>query len=136
LVLYLVLIITIWNVFRVWGGVQFQTGIAKYAPWPGPVYVIVTGVIWVVWGLVILAAFLRREHWADKALVSGALAYVAWLWLDRLVVQPRLPANWPFSVVTNSVLLVITTAVALDPRNRDYLGREAHEREEQDRKTA
>lgn len=133
LVLWLVLIISIWNLFRIWGGLEFQEGIQKYAAWPGPTYVIATGALWVVCGAAILAAFWRREQWADKALALGALAYVAWLWLDRLAVQPRLPSNWAFSLLANSLLLVITTAVALDRRNRHYLGREAHEREEQDR---
>ena len=136
LVLCLVLMSTVWNVFRVWGGVEFQAGIAKYAPWPGPGYVIVTGAVWAALGSVILFAFLQRRWWADKALASGALAYVAWLWIDRLAIQPRLQASWPFSVVTNTLLLLITTAVALDPRNRNYLGREAHERKEQNRETA
>jgi hypothetical protein len=136
LVLWLVLISTAWNAFRVWGGLEFRGGIEKYASWPGPTYVILTGGLWVACGLAILAAFLRRERWAGKALLVGAMVYVAWLWVDRLAIQPKLPANWPFSLVTNSVLLVITAAVALDPRNRYYLGREAHEREEQDRKTA
>jgi hypothetical protein len=131
-----VLFTTAWNLMRVWGGIAFWGGIQEYAAWPGPAYVIVTGAAWAVLGLVIVVAFWRRAPWADRALIYGALAYVAWLWLDRLVIQPNLPVNWPFSLLVNAALLGFTAAVALDPRNRYYLRREAHEREEQERKAA
>jgi hypothetical protein len=132
LVLWLVLITTVWNLIRVWGGIEYRAGIQEYAAWPGPAYVVLTGASWAVCGLVTLASFWRRARWADKALLGAALAYVAWLWVDRLAIQPRLPTNWPFSLLANAVCLAVTSAVALDPRNRYHLGREAHEREEQD----
>lgn len=135
LVLWLVLTSAVWNLMRVWGGLALRAGIQEYAAWPGPAYVIITGGLWALCGLVIVASFWRRAAWADKALLFGALAYTAWLWLDRLVVQPRLPGNWPFSLLTNAVLLAFTAVVALDPRNRYHLGKEAHERKEQDRTT-
>jgi hypothetical protein len=131
----LVLITSVWNLMRVWGGLEFWGAIQEYAAWPGPVYVIVTGGLWAVCGLVILASFWRRAAWADKALLITALAYAAWLWLDRLLVQPRLPGNWRFLVLANAAALLFTVLVALDPRNRYYLGREAHERKEQIRTT-
>jgi len=121
---------------RVWGGLAFRGGIQQYAAWPGPAYVILTGIVWALGGLVVLAAFWRRVRWADGALLGVAAAYVAWLWVDRLVIQPRLPVYWPFSLVVNASLLIVTAAVALDPRNHHYLGKEAHEREEQDREIA
>ena len=136
LALLLVLITVVWNFVRIWGALVFWEGFQKYAAWPGAIYVIVTGGLWALCGLVTVASFWRRKPWADKALLFSAVAYVAWLWVDRVAVQPRPPTNWPFSLVINTVLLVVTAAVALDPRNRNYLGREAHEREEQDRKTA
>jgi hypothetical protein len=131
-----VLITSAWNLIRVWGGLSFREGIQAYAAWPGPTYVIATGAFWALCGLVTLIAFWRRTPWADRALLGASVAYVAWLWVDRLAIQPRVPVNWPFSLVTNVVLLAVISAVALDARNRYYLGREAHEREEQVRKTA
>jgi hypothetical protein len=106
---------------RVWGGIEFREGIQAYAAWPGPEYVIATGAFWALCGSVTLIAFWRRAHWADKALLGAALAYVAWLWFDRLVMQPALPTNWPFALVTNAVMTAFTVAVAVDPRNRYYL---------------
>ncbi len=135
LVLWVVLIITAWNLVRAWGGLVLWGGIREYAPWPGPVYVIVTGGLWALFGLLTLLAFWRRASWADKLLLGCAVTYVAWLWLDRLEMQPSLSISWPFSLVTNLVLLLYAAVVALDPRNRRYLGKEAHGRQEQDRKT-
>ncbi len=120
---------------RVWGALALWGGIQEYAPWPGPAYVIVTGGLWALCGVLTLLAFWRRANWADKLLLVGAVTYVVWLWLDRMAIQPSLTTNWPFSLVTNSVLLLCTAVVALDPRNRRYLGKEAHERQEQNRNT-
>ena len=67
--LWLVLITAVWNLIRIWGGLAFWGGIQEYAAWPGAVYVIVTGGLWALCGLVTLLAFWRRAEWADEALL-------------------------------------------------------------------
>ena len=134
--LWLVLITSVWNLVRTWGALTYWEGIQTYAAWPGPTYVAATGVLWAACGLGILIAFWSRMSWASRALLVAAPGYVGWLWMDRLLVQPRIPTSWPFSLLLHALLLAFALAVAVDPRNRYYLGREAHERQEQGRKTA
>jgi peptidoglycan/LPS O-acetylase OafA/YrhL len=136
LALVLVLITIAWGLLRLWSGVSFGPVLQKYSPQPGPVYIAFTGAVWAVLGLVLLWGFWRRRAWAPGTLLGAALGYVAWTWFDRLLIQPQPGSNWPFSLLVSAAALAFIAAAALDPRNRSYFGREAHEREEQDRPTA
>jgi uncharacterized membrane protein YcjF (UPF0283 family) len=107
--------------------------LGNYAPWPGPAYIGVTGVIFSGLGLVLVWAVWQRAAWAPAALLSTAVAYAAWDWIDQLFVRPQLDAGWKFSALVTVGLLAFVSAVALDSRNRRYFGKEAHERKEQDR---
>jgi len=136
LVLWLVLITSAWNVIRVWGGLSLHGVLDKYVGWSEEAYICLTGAFWAATGLLILGAFWRRAWWADRLLLAAALGYSGWLWFDRLLVAASVPANWPFALAINGTLLAVTAVVSVDRRNRYYLRREAHEREEQDRQTA
>ena len=129
LALWLVLTITAWNAARVWSSLTLRDVLERYAPWPGPLYVGLTGAIWAAGGLLILGGLWRRASWSPAGLGLAAFVYAAWAWLDRLLVRPRIGSDWPFSLVTTALLLAFTAAVALHPGNRKYFGKEAHERE-------
>ncbi|HEY5984672.1 MAG TPA: hypothetical protein VIU38_14495 [Anaerolineales bacterium] len=134
--LVLVLITTAWNVQRVCSSIAYRAELVKYAPVPGPIYIGVSGAAAAILGGVIMWAAWTRRSSAPKLLLAGALGYTAWVWLDRLAFQQPLSSSWPFSLSVTALLLAYVTALALDPRNRYYFGKEAHEREEQDRPTA
>jgi hypothetical protein len=136
LALVLVLITTAWNVVRVWAGLSLAPALQKYAPFPGPVYIALTGAISAGLGLAVTWAVLRRLRWAPRALLGVAIAYAAWQWADRVFLQPTAGTGWPFALLITVLLLSFIAAVTLDPRNRWYFGKEAHEREEQDRPAA
>jgi hypothetical protein len=136
LAVVLVLITTAWNVVRVWGGLSLAPALQKYAPFPGPAYIALTGAFSAGLGLVVTWAVLRRLRWAPRALLVAAVAYAAWRWVDRMFLQPTAGTGWPFALVITVLLLAFIAAVTLDPRNRWYFGREAHEREEQNRPLA
>lgn len=136
LALVLVLITAAWNGVRVWAGLTLAPALQKYAPFPGPMYVALTGAISAGLGLAVTWAVLRRLRWAPHALLGAAITYAAWSWADRVFLQPTAGTGWPFALLITALLLTFIAAVTLDPRNRWYFGREAHEREEQDRPTA
>jgi hypothetical protein len=66
------------------------------------------------------------------ALGAAAALYSAWVWADRMVVQAQVGSNWRFALAVNIVLLGFTALVTLDPHNRVYFGKEAHERPSED----
>jgi len=136
LALGLVLITAAWNLIRLWSSLTLGGVLQKYAPRPGPAYIGITGAIAAGLSFVLLWGFWRRAGWAPPALLGGAIGYSAWIWLDRLIFQPGLYSGWQFSLLLTVALLAYVAAVALDPRNRFYFGREAHEREDEDRATA
>jgi hypothetical protein len=136
LALVLVLITAAWNVVRVWAGLSLAPALQKYAPYPGPAYVALSGAVSAGLGLAVTWAVLQRHRWAPRALLGVAVAYAAWRWADRIFLQPTGGVGWPFALVITVLLLSFIAAVTLDRRNRWYFGREAHEREEQDRPTA
>jgi hypothetical protein len=136
LALVLVLITAAWNLVRVWAGLSLAPSLQKYAPFPGPGYVALTGALSAGLGLAVSWAVLRRLRWAPGALLGVAIAYAAWRWVDRIFLQPTAGTSWPFALLITVLALAFVGAVTLDPRNRWYFGKEAHEREEQDRPTA
>ena len=136
LVLWVVLITTVWNVTRVATSIAWSGLLAKYAVQPGPAYVGLTGALFALLGAVILWAFWRRRGWAPAVLVGGSWIYVAWGWADRLIFQDQSRANWPFTAVVTAAALIWITAVAMDKRNRAYFGKEANGRKLEDDATA
>lgn len=134
--LVLVLITAAWNLVRVWAGLSLAPVLEKYAPFPGPGYIALTGALSAAVGIGVTLAVIRRERWAPAALLGAAVVYAAWRWMDWIWMQPTAGSGWPFGLVTTVVLLSFMAVATLDPRNRSYFGKEAHEREEQDRPTA
>ena len=133
LVLILVLITAVWNLIRLWASVILAGVLEKYSPWPGPAYIGITGAVFGGLGLALCWGIWRRARWAPLATLGGAAGYAAWSWLDQLFIQPQLSSGWLFWLGVTAIAVGFVAVVALDPRNRLYFGKEAHEREEQDR---
>ncbi len=118
--------------------VRLETGIAwagvlkSYAPLPGPVYIGVTGGIWVAAGCAILWGLWRRTRWGRWSLLIGAWLYAIWAWADRILLQAGGSPNWKFDLIWTVLVLGFITAVCLDIGVRKSLGEEAHEREPKD----
>ena len=120
LLLWLVLIITAWNIVRLATSIAWHDTLETYAPWPGPFYIGLTGAIWALTGTVLFWGFARGTGWSRIAFLVTSFVYVVWFWMDRLFIQPQLRANWPFDLLITIILLGFTTAVILDQRNHIY----------------
>ena len=71
----------------------------------------------------------RGKRWTRKAFLIAAGLFTAWVWADRLLLQPQLRANWPFDLVITILCVLFVTFLVLDPRNKIYFERENYERE-------
>jgi hypothetical protein len=120
LLLWLVLIITAWNTVRFATSIGWHDTLETYAPWPGPLYIGITGAVWAVAGLFLFMSFVRRARWTRIAFLIAGSIYSIWVWVDKLFVQAQLRANWPFDLLATLVLVGFTTAVVLDPHNQIY----------------
>lgn len=132
LVAWLVLISTALNLVRVATSLTWGEAIQSYAPQPGALYIGMTGGLWAILGLLILWALWGRKPWALRALLGGAWLYAAWSWTDRLVFESTSTANWRFALLVTVLLLGFITGLGLDQRSREYLRKEAHERQSED----
>jgi hypothetical protein len=129
LLLGLVFCITGWQAIRFLTSLTWSVTLETYEPYPGPIYIGITGTFWTFTGLFLLWSMARGKRWTRMAFVLASSLYAAWVWADRLFVQNRMRANWPFDLVLTIVWLVFTIMVVLDPRNKIYFERETYERE-------
>ena len=128
LVLWLVLILTAWNIVRFATGLAWRDTLMTYAPHPGPIYIARTGALWALTGFFLLWCWWNRRSYTRAALLITAGLYTAWSWADRLFVQAEMRANWPFDLLVTVVLLVFVSVVVLNPKNLNYFQRESYER--------
>jgi hypothetical protein len=98
----------------------WQNTLETFAPYPGPLYIGISGAIWTLSGLFLLWGFIRGARWNRVGFLIGGLVYSAWVWADRLFVQTQLRANWPFDLLVTILLLAYTGVIVLDPHNQIY----------------
>jgi len=122
--LWMVLTLTVWNALRLWTAFAWRERLAEFASVPGPVYIGITGAIWLILGSLVLWSLWMATRWRRMLVLASALLYTVWYWGDRLLFQPG-RADWLFSAVVN-LLLLLHVFYAL---NSDYFRREAHERQ-------
>ena len=120
LLVWLVLIFTAWNGVRLATGLMWRDTLATYVAYPGPLYISLTGAIWTVAGLFWLWSFWRAAIWTRVVLIGAAGLYAAWFWVDRLLVQAQMRANWPFDLLITIILLAYIAFVVFDPYNENY----------------
>ena len=124
LLVWLVLITTVWNVVRLATAWFWRNNLETYTPHPGVLYIAITGLIWALVGLLVLWSFWRGIRWTRSIFLIAACAYCAWVWADRLIAQNHLQANWPFDLLITAVLLGFTAYEVLDTRNEIYFSKE------------
>ncbi len=129
LLLWLVLILTTWNVIRFVTGIVWHDMLTLYAPHPGPIYIAGTGALWSLAGLFLLWSWWNRKPYTRAALLIVSGLYAAWSWADRLFVQAEMRPNWPFDLLITIILLSYVSVVVFNPKNLSYFQRETYERE-------
>jgi hypothetical protein len=89
-----------------------------------PAFFVVSGLIWGGLGLWLARGLWQAEAWAPKAMTYGALAFAAFSWFDRLVLQTDGPqrTSLPFDVIVTAATLVFIFRIFRLPRVRAYFG--------------
>jgi hypothetical protein len=71
-----------------------------------PYYLTISGLVWLVIGLILVWGIWSGRRWAVPATLAGALAYSLYYWVDRLLLAADKPGyNWLFSAAANLLLL-------------------------------
>lgn len=91
-------------------------------------YLILSGLVWAVSGLVSAWGLWRRKNWASRFTMIFILVYSLAYWLERIwLSRYNSWMNVPFAIVANSLLLLSTAWVLTRPKARRFFG-EFHER--------
>lgn len=91
-------------------------------------YLILSGLVWAVSGLVSVWGLWRRKNWAPRFTMIFILVYSLVYWLERLwLSRYNSWMNVPFAIGANILLLLFTAWVLTRPKARSFFG-EFHER--------
>lgn len=90
-------------------------------------YIPVTGGLWGIGALVDAIALFCRMPWAPRVTRIGTGVYLAWFWLDRvLLVQSKYHrSTWPLALVASLLALGAVTWTLNHPTVRDFFEEKA-----------
>lgn len=106
LTLWLVLILTIWNLIKTWTALAWRNILNEFSVSLMPEITAVISIIWVIIGLVLMWAMMQQKVWSKKMLVGTAISYTVWFWSERIIWQNS-QTNTVFVVSVNIILLII-----------------------------
>jgi hypothetical protein len=96
--------LALWNGLRLIQAIIFWPILTEYNSSPGPLYLAVSGGVWLLAGVSAVLGMWKGKKWAWYMVVGGTPSYLCWYWLDRLVLQEP-HSNWPFALVSTIILL-------------------------------
>ena len=120
------LVVSSWNGLRLVQGIIFWSVMQSYKARLGPIYIIISGGIWLVIGLVISWGLWERKSWAWFATIASTLIYGIWYWFDRLILQ-KPHDNWSFALTITLVFIVFSFSVLLSPKTRQSFLKDTYE---------
>jgi hypothetical protein len=117
-----VLFITSWNGIRAYSAIANWQVLKEFGA--NPVYILVTGLFWLIAGLWLFRAICGGHHYAIRAGLAAAGLYTLWYWCDRLIFQPAPAPNILFSIVVSAIFLagfIITLSI---PASKGFFNKE------------
>jgi hypothetical protein len=100
-----ILCLSLWNGLRLIQAIHFWPILNEYKAYPGPLYVAISGGLWLLVGLFLLWGFWRGRRWAWFSTLGSVVIYTAWYWSDRLILQEPHP-NWPFALLSTVISIL------------------------------
>lgn len=113
--------LAIWNGIRLSQAIFFWQTLETYHA--RPVYIAVSGGIWLLLGLALTFGLWHGKPWAWYAALGGAAGYGSWYWFDRLILQEPRP-SWPFAIGVMVLLLVYVAFTLFTRPTRIFFGNE------------
>ncbi len=117
-----VLFITSWNGIRAYSAIVNWQVLEEFGA--NPVYLLLTGLFWVLAGLWLSQAFWEGRSYAIRAGLAAAGLYLCWYWSDRLIFQPAQAPNLLFSMVVSVIFLAFFITTLSLPASRGFFNKE------------
>ncbi len=120
----LVLTITATQLLRALAALSAFTFLSEMLDQLLPAFFVLSGLTWGGLGIWLGGGLWRGAAWAPRAARWGLAAFIAFGWLDRLVLQARGPqtTNWAFQFIVTVLLLVIVFAALALPQVQAFFG--------------
>lgn len=109
----------LWNGLRLWGAIQFWGVLQEYGARGGALYLAASGGVWTVAGLALLLLLPRPRPLTWRLALGFVLAWEAWFWFDRLLLQET-HVNTLFVLLVNLSWLILTLLILFLPATRSY----------------
>ncbi len=127
LLIWLVLSLSAWGVVRLLGALRWWDVLNEFGAHLSPLYLSITGVGWVVAGVVLLWGLFTGKRWTRLAILISILLWLMEYWVERMFFEsPR--ANILFALIATILLLIVTIVSAFNRQTKKFLIRsEEHE---------
>jgi hypothetical protein len=123
-----VLIFATWNGLRLYETILNWEILRKYNSQPGPLYLSVLSMVWLLVSLIVLIGLLKgNSRWLLLIKLTTFL-FTIWYWVDRLLFQ-KTQISYLFPVVfTGFMLLFVSTLLNHRHTHNFFKQRETHDR--------
>ncbi len=113
LLIYGLVVLAVMGWLRVGQTIALWLMLTAVNVWPGPIYLVFSGSMWGVTGLVAAIGLWVHFRWARTFTIATALFMAASYWIDRLLIvrSTAARANLPFAVLMTILLLVYMFAI-------------------------
>lgn len=136
LLLWLVLSLSAWGAVRLIAALRFWNMLNEFETRLSPVYFSITGIGWMVVGVLLLWGLFRGTMWTYWAIPVSITLWIVQYWIERVFFQaPR--ANVIFALLLSALLFVLTLLSVFNRKTKEFLIRsEEHEQPDQYSNTA
>ena len=127
LLLWLVLSLSAWGAVRLIAARRWWDVLNEFEARLSPLYLSITGLGWLIVGMVLLWALFSGKVWPRLAIPVSITVWLLGYWIERIFFEsPR--ANLPFALIGSILLLVLTFISAFNRRTKVFFIRsEEHE---------
>ena len=117
----LVLSLSVLSLLRFGSAISQWDILAEFAPHPGPLFIMLTGLLWTLIGFPLFLGLWLGYSLALRAALPSSAIYASYYWLDRLSYQFRLePNNWLFALGATIIVLVFTVIIVTHPSTKMF----------------
>jgi hypothetical protein len=127
LLLWMVLSLSAWGAVRLFTALRWWDVLYEFEARLSPLYLSITGAVWILAGGVLVLSMVRGKMWARPATLTSILLWLIEYWIERIFFEtPR--ANLPFVLVGSAVILVIALIASFRQSTKSFFTRsEEHE---------
>lgn len=136
LLLWLVLSLSAWGAVRWLAALRWWDVLVEFGARLSPLYLSITGAVWVLAGAVLLWGLFSGKRWTRLAIPVSVFLWLVEYWMERVFFETPRP-NLPFAILASLLLLTVTLVSVFNRKTKSFLIRsEEHEQPNQDPESA